>query len=579
MQTLFFRFLFIFLLSIAFSISVKPDNPAVYNHYLINKVFFASEKGADDIDIEIKNKVQFLKIEERFYYDYLISDISNILKSGLVQDVNVQVKSVGNNGVNIYFEIIKNPVIENVELINVHFINKSAVIASLNNQVEKELDYLSIKKDVKIIEDKYESQGYVLGRVTNVLFLDDSNTLVFYVEEGEIDKIILKGIEHVNTKLVYREMNLGSGSVLNMKQLREDRLAIMRLGYFSRVSVPTIVQSTEFPGRVDVIYDLAESKINNLQVGLEQLPNNYYSLTYGLRFPNFRNQGDGIYLKAQTLIRGALEDYNYYLKYNEPWPFGIKMPFNFILWHQVNKENVLGTSSSVSVRRRGWEANLQPIYFADRQLLVGFSQEDVQEVIGTYSPYYTSALRAAFIQNTIKNQSHPTAGTMHALEVERGNNLFGIINYGGIEYAKYEFKYSLFTEPIKNGVVGVHFEAGYLDAKDSAILLFEQDMFSVGGSYSLRGYPDPYSNPASAITGKKKILVNLEYRTLLTDWFQLAAFTDWGYATSGPLNPSDFKWGGGIGFRFFTPLVPIRLDFGYSDEENFVFHFGLGQIF
>jgi len=316
-----------------------------------------------------------------------------------------------------------------------------------------------------------------------------------------------------------------------------------------------------------------------LQIGLEQLPNDLYSLTFGVRFPNFRNQGDGIYLKAQTLVRGILEDYNYYFTYNEPWPFGMKTPFNLLLWHQVNKENVLGTSTSVSVRRNGWEANLQPLFFDDKRLLVGYSNEQVEDTTATYVPYTTNAIRMAFIQNTIKGLNHPTKGTRTAIEIEKGNDFFGLVSLGGITYSKYEVRYSIFHEIFPGSVIGANFEAGFLDSDDNTILLFEQDIFNVGGSYSLRGYPDSYASSSSTISGKKKVLGNLEYRVLLLDWLQFAVFTDVGYATNTSMHPRNYKWGGGVGLRLFTPLVPIRLDLGYSDEEGYILHFGLGQLF
>lgn len=566
-------------MGVAMAISVMPEDPSVFNHHIINKIIFLSEDGSENVTTGITERVQFLQPEERFYYDYLISDISNILKSGLAKDVNARVRQTGEQEVSVYFSIVNNQKIEKIQLSNVSVINPEAIIASLNNKVDYPLDNTFIKDDVKIIEDKYHDAGFVLARVSNVFFVDQYSTLIFNVEEGEIARIILRGINNINEKLIYREMSLVSGSVLNMNQLREDRLIIMRLGYFSKVSIPLILPSSEYPGKVDITYDLSESKINNLQIGIEQLPNNLYSLTFGLRFPNFRNEGDGLYLKAQTLFNAPLEDYSYFLKYNEPWPFGVKMPLDLTLWHQVNRENVIGKSTSVPVKRRGWEATLQPISFEDRKLLVGFTQEDVQDTTATYPSYYTSAVRFAFVQNNIRNINHPLKGTMHSIEIEKGNNLFGVLNFGGIPYAKYEFKYTFFQELLNLGVLGLHFEAGYLDSDDGTILLFEQDMFSVGGAYSLRGFKDPYVDPVTAISGAKKLLINLEYRTLLLSWVQLAAFTDWGYATSDSMQLSNFKWGGGLGLRIFTPLVPIRLDFGYSDQEKLIFHFALGQAF
>jgi outer membrane protein insertion porin family len=579
MQTLFSKILFFLFIGLLFSFRINPPNPEQFNHNLIRQVSLETESAYHQNFLsKIKENILFIKEGEIFFDDNLLSEISNIIRSGIIQDIAITIEEVTVNEIKIIFKILFNKEINKIELSNVTTISRNKILNVIQNKEKQIMNFSYIKSDVDEIEKLYSNAGYVLARVSNIFFIDSYDSLIINVEEGEIDKIILNDLETINSKLIYREMSLEAEKVLNMNKLRQDRLALMKLGYFSKVSVPSIVPSALYPGKVNIVYDVTETKINNLQIGLEQLPNSLYSLTLGLRFPNFRNEGDGIYLKTQTLIRDIMQDYNYYFKYNEPWPFGIKMPFNLILWHQVNKENALGTNLSFSVQRTGWEANVHPLYVDDRKILLGFAQEDVMDQSNTFQAYNSRALKLAYIQNNITDSNHPKKGTMHLFEVEKGNNLFNIFNWGGIDYAKYEFKYTAF-DSFLNGVLGYHFEIGYLDLGDGTINLFEQDYFSLGGAYSLRGYKDAYVDPADAISGTNKFLINIEYRMLLLEWLQFAIFLDWGNATNQAIDFAKFKTGSGFGFRFFTPLVPIRLDFGFSKEEDFILHFGLGQAF
>jgi outer membrane translocation and assembly module TamA len=41
---------------------------------------------------------------------------------------------------------------------------------------------------------------------------------------------------------------------------------------------------------------------------------------------------------------------------------------------------------------------------------------------------------------------------------------------------------------------------------------------------------------------------------------------------------AQFKKGYGLGFRYITPIGPIRLDLAQGEDDFFI-HFGLGQIF
>ncbi len=164
------------------------------------------------------------------------------------------------------------------------------------------------------------------------------------------------------------------------------------------------------------------------------------------------------------------------------------------------------------------------------------------------------------------------------MEIEQGSNLFNIIDFDGIEYTKYIVDYSMYFNTYKKDVLALNISTGFLQYNSSQ-QLFEQDKFIVGGAYSLRGYPESYANYANAIIGNKKFLFNVEYRILLNEWLQFALFVDWGTATDGEFDTTQFKMGQGAGFRIFTPLAPLRFDFAIGDNNQFILHFGLGQLF
>ena len=61
--------------------------------------------------------------------------------------------------------------------------------------------------------------------------------------------------------------------------------------------------------------------------------------------------------------------------------------------------------------------------------------------------------------------------------------------------------------------------------------------------------------------------------------------TDLGTGSSVPGNPAGVRdkpgsgFGYGLGVRINSPLGPIRVDYGFNDEGEGRFHFGIGERF
>jgi outer membrane protein insertion porin family len=174
--------------------------------------------------------------------------------------------------------------------------------------------------------------------------------------------------------------------------------------------------------------------------------------------------------------------------------------------------------------------------------------------------------------------NNPLAGQRVYAEYERGGNLSGV-DIGGIDFTRGLVDYSAYWNTYKKDVLALHLGLGAVAFGNSGQTVFEQDRFSVGGAYSLRGYPDVYSGSPGGMVGNKKVLMNVEYRMLLLDWFQLVLFADAGVATDLDLTAATLKTGRGIGFRLFTPVAPLRFDFALGDGNQFILHFALGQLF
>lgn len=94
------------------------------------------------------------------------------------------------------------------------------------------------------------------------------------------------------------------------------------------------------------------------------------------------------------------------------------------------------------------------------------------------------------------------------------------------------------------------------------------DRFYMGGASTMRGFKENSMGPTDMGGGPRggKVMVvgNIEYRRALFWKFGCTIFVDAGNLWEKPkhVNGRDFKVSSGVGIQFFTPVGPLRLDYG-----------------
>ena len=116
------------------------------------------------------------------------------------------------------------------------------------------------------------------------------------------------------------------------------------------------------------------------------------------------------------------------------------------------------------------------------------------------------------------------------------------------------------------------------------------ERYYAGGGGSIRGYAYQSVGPLEGnrpVGGKSMVLVSNELRWQWTRTLGMVAFIDGGmaYADSEWGNVDDFRWGAGGGFRYFTPVGPLRFDVAFpldrrsGLDDAYQFYISLGQAF
>lgn len=117
-------------------------------------------------------------------------------------------------------------------------------------------------------------------------------------------------------------------------------------------------------------------------------------------------------------------------------------------------------------------------------------------------------------------------------------------------------------------------------------------MYRMGGANSIRGYT--IDELGKEVYGQNQLIGTLEYQLVVMPFreyvvwkwsfragLQVAAFADWGSAwNEGQSIRDPARTGFGVGIRPLVPAVDmVRFDFGFSQDGDFVFNFGISPKF
>lgn len=116
------------------------------------------------------------------------------------------------------------------------------------------------------------------------------------------------------------------------------------------------------------------------------------------------------------------------------------------------------------------------------------------------------------------------------------------------------------------------------------------ERFYAGGGGSVRGYAYQSVGPLEGndpVGGRSLAVASAEVRWRLSRDFGAVIFADGGQVqeTSVPESTDNIQWGAGVGFRYFTPVGPLRFDVAVplnkrsGVDDDYQFYISLGQAY
>ncbi len=442
----------------------------------------------------------------------------------------------------------------------------------------------TLRQDIFTLTDLYADKGYAFANVTPLTQLQNDLKLLdisFDMEKGEkvyIDRINIAGNAKTRDKVIRREIRIAEGELYSATALKKSKQNIMNLGFFEEANIATAKGRSD--NRLNLNVAVKEKATGTFSIGGGYSSLDGFVGQGSVQQANF--MGLGLKANASASIGGKSSTYNvgltdpYFL--DTRWSLGGDV-------YRTEREYVDYTRKATGADIKG---GYQISDTLSTFLLYKFEKKNITKeslALQTTRILYpdlvsppdttTSAISASITSNTTDYRMDPTSGMVNSLSVE-----FAGLG-GSSRYLRAIAQSSIFMPVGWGTVFMLHGTVGNIQKIGEPIPIDEK--FYLGGISTLRGYGgrtvSPYKNTpqTEAIDGiqtgterayyggDSEAILNAEYTVpLLKDaGLKGVLFFDAGNSVDGMGNVfSGILTSYGFGIRWFSPIGPLRLEYG-----------------
>lgn len=447
-----------------------------------------------------------------------------------------------------------------------------------------------VRNDVLSLMDLYSDQGYAYADIIPKTDQDPDDLVVhitYTISKGKevyFEKIIIDGNTITRDKVIRRELKIYEQELYSGVRLKEGIRNLHRLEFFEDVKVNTERGKTD------------DSMI--LKINVTEKPTGTFSFgggysndenVFGMASISQRN----LFGRAQTLqLKGQVggTTNRFTLSFVEPWLLDMPLTAGFDIYNWDTEYDEYDKDAVGGRLRFSY-----PVYHLMRASF-GYTYEvnDITNIEPTAASSIrelegentTNSLNAGLRYDSRDRVFNPTHGSAHSIGVEYAG--FG----GDIAFTKYTGETGWYFPLFWETVGYLHGKIGFA-SQNSGGILPDYEKFYLGGIDSMRGFElrgiHLTDEDGAAIGGEKFIQFNIEYLIPISKEAGVVGvlFFDTGnvYASGDNFDLGDLRESVGYGFRWYSPVGPIRIANGYiidprpGEDDSGRWEFSMGQAF
>ncbi|WP_320169448.1 outer membrane protein assembly factor BamA [Maridesulfovibrio sp.] len=466
------------------------------------------------------------------------------------------------------------------------------------------LDRSVLREDMKAISEFYSNYGYAYAEANIQM---DQNTedktvaVTFVISKRQkvyIRRVIIEGNGKTRNNVILREMRLTDGDQFSGARLQRSIVRLNKLDYFSEVDIEPV--PTGDPSEMDLKVKVKDKNTGMVSGGIGYSTSDGVFVTAKISERNLFGRGWNFSLSggwSSKNISYGLDFYNPRVN-DSKWGAGAATYWRNEDYDDYDKETIGGALSA------GYPLGEYTNFFSNYRLenynvteVSSTAADSIKEMEGNN---WSSVVTAGLKRDTTNKAFNPSTGTLNEAKVEMG----GGVLLGDDAFVKYTFDSNYFTPVFWDLIFHWKGSVGFIHDNfgDGDIPAFER--FYLGGINNVRGYSSRMISPRDSssgdrIGGNKMLYMNFELLFPINEEFGLVGVTFFDMGNSwddgqsffydtkqddGDSLPLGLYKSIGAGIRWFSPMGPIRVEYGYGldklkDSGRHKIEFSMGQFF
>lgn len=440
-----------------------------------------------------------------------------------------------------------------------------------------------IRQDILALGDIYSDAGYAYPDISPRIdqdFEEHKANITYVINKGPLvyfEKIIIAGNTKTRDKVIRRELNVYEQELYSGRRLKRGAQNLYRLDFFEDIKINTAKGSAD--DKMVLKIDVTEKPTGTFSFGggYSSVDNVFFMASISQR--NFLGRGQTLNFRAQLGGRSN----TFILGFTEPWLFDTPLTAGIDIYKTEMDYDTYDKDSTGGTIRFGY-----PVLDYTRAFLsYNYDRSDITDLNYDDASYAIMDMEGINVAHTLtgvlRRDSRdrvfqPTKGSDNSITVKHAGTPFG----GDIGYTKFVGDSGWYFPLFWDTVGLLHGRIGFIGG-DSAGKVPVWERFYLGGIGSVRGYEwrdispteDPHAKPddeGDPVGGNKMLQFNVEFMFPIVkkSGLQGVLFYDTGmsYDNGENMDLGELRSSIGYGIRWFSPMGPIRLEYGYILDDK-----------
>jgi outer membrane protein insertion porin family len=469
----------------------------------------------------------------------------------------------------------------------------------------KPTESFSISKrnaDIQRLTEKYQDLGYAFANAIPKMTVHDDKLTVdieYDFEKGHLvhfGEINVIGNTKTHDKVIRRELKIQEGELFSGTKLRQSRENVERLGYFAPGEV--IFNTVSPKGKPDILnieISVKERSTGTITLGAGYGSQSKFFFTSQVSEINLMGKGQALSLSAQLAADRASKSFN--LGFTDPYAFDTKWSMGGDLFFVTSP-----IPNKYTTRRLGFDVRFgYPVAdFTNAYITYkneGLKIEDPRSWVSQEDVDADQGVLSSVVWSLVRDRRN------NRFETTDGNYQSAILETAGLggdkKFVKWILNNRFYKRIIGDLVFRNSFEYGQITALGGKSTP-PSERFYLGHPNNLKGYRFSTVGPQRTVIAESGAsvqeasggaveffgLFELEYPLIREAGLKAVMFFDAGnaYSEFPSLGHVTLRSDAGLGFRWFSPIGPLRFEWGFPfkrrpEEEEYQFQFFIGPPF